>query len=162
MRKFILFFVLIVLLLARANAVQKKPIPGPRKVHIEGERAHVLISLLVNGSARIDKEIEGSPKHEVALHDFSVEAASTYKADPDQWEYKLLEYSATAKVGSDEDAVDISEATSLWKFFSELGVKPNLGLEGAFLNVSEIDCKINGKLDVAVPTRFQCDLVIPY
>jgi hypothetical protein len=124
-----------------------------------------LISILVSGGS-------GSPVVEktlpiphsadvVVLRNLQVLRASTYKYDANVWIYKLNLYSATAKIGNSENPIKIGEGTALWKYFTDLGLKTDLGMEGAYFEIATVGCQIDAKFDIGVPTRFQCDLAVP-
>ena len=160
----------LVLLFALPSGAQDergKAIPGPRKVHLEGEQARILISLLVNGNRSIAAPLgaaltSGTPTYHVVLHHFSVDSITTYKYDNDYPGYRLYGYYATAILEPDEKNIEINEATSLYKFFDQLRVTPNLSLEGTFLEIGVLDCRIDAKIDFTKTGRFRCDLDIPY
>ncbi len=134
----------------------------PKRIRITGSRALQLVSLLVSGSEVVGAALGSQHKNEIVIHDFRVEAASTYKLDPDDPGFKLALYTAEGKVGSATNPTPINEATALYKFFADLGIKGDLGLEGYFFEMTTIDCKIDVTADIASPKRAQCDMMTPY
>ena len=133
-------------------------------VHLEGEKALSLISILVDGGAVGPALKEARPmphKAEFVLHDLHVYLASTSKYDEDAWIYKLNLYGATAKIGSSENPVEIGEATALWGYLVDLGLKTDLSLGSTDLLVNQVDCGINAEKPFSAPERFQCDLTVP-
>ena len=134
----------------------------PKRVHINGPKAFRLVSLLVTGSDEIGKAVGNQHKSEIVIHDLSVVKSSTYKFDVDSAIYKLDVYGAQGKIGSATNSTAIHEATALWEFLSGLGMTTDLALEGAYLNVGTVDCKIDATIDVKSPNRVQCDLANPY
>jgi hypothetical protein len=147
----------IVLSCSTATAAPAKPNP----IHLNGKRAETLISLLVSGSDQIAKSFEISAEHQVVLRDVEVEAIETYKYEPDTWFYKLPEYRASAKIGNDNSQTSIGEATSLWRFFLGVGLESDLAMDGSYLQIRQINCKVNVHADMSSPNRFQCDLTLP-
>ena len=134
----------------------------PKRVHINGPKAFRLVSLLVTGSHEIGKTVGTQHKSEIVIHDLSIVKSSTYKYDTDSAIYKLDVYGAQGKIGSATNSTAIYEATALWEFFNRLGMTTDLALEGAYLNVATVDCKIDATIDVKSPNRVQCDLANPY
>jgi hypothetical protein len=135
------------------------------KIHLTGEKARGLISILDSGGV-VNPEVEKvfpmpHTAGVIALRDLNVLRASTYKYDADISIYKLNLYSATAKIGSSDNPVKVGEAIALWNYFTDLRLKTDLGLEGTYFMITTINCKIDANLDITSPTRFQCDLVIP-
>jgi hypothetical protein len=104
----------------------------PKRIQLTGSKALQLVSLLVNGSDVIGAALSDQHKNEIVIHNFSVDAVSTYKADPDDPGFKLAIFRAEGKVGSATNPTPIHEATALYKFFADLGIKGDLGLEGYF------------------------------
>ena len=132
----------------------------PRHFTIRGEKAQMLMSLLIDGSKDIAAEMRNSHTSQITIHDLSVESESTYKYDENSPLYKLSLYSATAKVGVgvNKKQIEVGEATCLYKLLDGLGITGSLGLEGNYLNVETLDCKINADIAISVPERFQCDV----
>jgi hypothetical protein len=156
MKKVILFACAIYLSITFTSA------QTPKRVHINGPRAFRLVSLLVTGSSEIGKAVGNQHKSEIVIHDFSVVKSSTYKYDTDSAIYKLDVYAAQGKIGSATNSTAIYEATALWEFLSTLGITTDLGLEGAYLNIATVDCKIDATVDIKSSNRVQCDLSNPY
>jgi hypothetical protein len=139
--------------------------PAARNLHLTGEKTRELISILASGGAASPVAEKTFPiPHSadvVVLRNLQVLRASTYKYDADVWIYKLNLYSATAKIGNSENPIKIGEGTALWKYFTGLGLKTDLGMEGAHFEIATVDCQIDAKFDIRVPTRFQWDLAVP-
>jgi hypothetical protein len=134
------------------------PSTEPKRIHIEGEKARTLISLLVTGNENVRAAIKGSNQTKIVIHELSILSEATQKYDPIDPYYRLMVYSARARIGSAASAVRIGEATALYEYFSELGLRPDVALEGTYLQVREINCEVNVNASVATPIRFQCDV----
>jgi hypothetical protein len=134
----------------------------PKRIQITGSKALQLVSLLVSGSDAIGAALGSQHKNEIVLHDFSVMSASTYKLEPDDPGFKLALYSAQGKIGSATNPTQIHEATALYKFFADLGIEGDLGLEGYFFEMTTVDCKIDVTADIASLKRAQCDMLSPH
>lgn len=147
-------------------AAQSQP-PATKVIHLNGEKARTLTSILVSGGVASpeQKALQEAqpmpPRVVIVLHDLDVSLVSTHKYDADMWIYKLDVYSAKARIGSSENPVAIGEGTVLWSFLINLGLKPDLSLGSADLEVSEVDCRINAEKPFFAPARFQCDLTVP-
>jgi hypothetical protein len=123
-----------------------------------------LISILASGDAvdpTLTRSVPMPHKAEIALHDLHVNLASTSKYDPNVWIYHLHLYSATARIGSSENASKIGEAMALWSYLTGLGLKTDLGLGASDLAVQELDCNIDAEKPMSEQARFHCDLTIP-
>jgi hypothetical protein len=56
-------------------------------------------------------------------------------------------YCATTMPEPDQAKIEISQETSVCKYFRELRVKPNQALEGTFLEICARDLRIDAKID---------------
>lgn len=131
-------------------------------VHIVGPEAMQLVSLLASGSDEIYDSLVVSGNKEIVTQDLEVSKQSTYKYDPPSSIFNLAIYHAEAQVGSAQKLSSIREATSLWTFLEAHKFKSDLGLGAAQIGIATIDCKIDVKLDIKDPKRFQCDIVSRY
>lgn len=154
---FLCFIIAVVLSSCIATAAPVKT----NKIHLNGQRARTLISLLVSGSDRISKAIGNSDEHRVILLNVEVESIETYKYETDSWIYKLPGYRASGKIGTDDNQISIGEATSLFSFFLKVGVTSELAMDGSYITFQEISCKIDVHANITAPERFQCDLTLP-
>jgi hypothetical protein len=134
----------------------------PKQVHINGPKALKLVSLLVSGSDAIATAIRDQNKSQIVIHDLSILKWATYKYDTDSPLYKIDVYRAEGKIGSATNSTPIHEATALWELLSGLGMTTDMAMEGGYLNVATIDCKIDTTADADSPNRVQCDLANPY
>jgi hypothetical protein len=93
----------------------------PRTVHIEGDRAKRLVSLLATGSETIAASLRDAKGTRIVLHDLMVLKFATYKYDGDSGMYNLDVYSAEAKIGDAAQSAQLGEATALFELLSTLG-----------------------------------------
>jgi hypothetical protein len=142
---------LVVLLLAASG------LSAPRKVHITGQRAFQLLSLLASGSEALKDTL--TRQQTVVVHDLRILVAATHKYDTDSAPYKLAIYSAQGKIGNAEKFSTIGEATALFKFMTDAGFKNNdIAMEGAWLEMQTVECRVDGKAAFTDNKRFECDL----
>jgi len=142
---------LVVLLLAASG------LSAPRKVHITGQRAFQLLSLLASGSEALKDTL--TRQQTVVVHDLRILVAATHKYDTDSAPYKLAIYSAQGKIGNAEKFSTIGEATALFKFMTDAGSKNNdIAMEGAWLEMQTVECRVDGKAAFTDNKRFECDL----
>jgi hypothetical protein len=134
----------------------------PRSLHIQGQQARRLISLLVTGNDTIAASFRDSRATRILLHDLDVMKFATYKYDENSAMYRLDVYSAHAKIGTVTQAVPISEATSLYELLLSLGVTPDASMQGTDLEAETVDCRIDTHVSFDKPQRFVCDLALPF
>ena len=146
---------------AQSSTPTNKPAPTGKKVHLAGERARTLISLLVSGNNEIQDRIKNGGSSEIVLHDLEVLTESTYKYDPDARFFRLHVVSAWAKLAPADNRIQINEATAIDDFLAPFGLDDDLAMEGSYREVPVVDCKINASVPYEQPARFQCDLVLP-
>lgn len=153
--------------ISASPCLSAQPEEQVKGIHLEGEKARTLISLLLggsysdNGATNAAIQQRSTRNVEITFRDLRVIAASTYKYDPDDWHYKLKSYHATARVAQSDNPVNIREATALWSYFTDLGLKTDLALEGTYFELSGVHCKIDANISDTVPARFQCELAVP-
>jgi hypothetical protein len=132
----------------------------PKRIHVTGSKAFRLVSLLASGSDGINKLLQD--KREFVIHDLNVVSRATFKYDPDNPKFKLGIYAAWGKIESATNSTPIGEATALFELLNGLGLTTDTALEGTYLTVATINCKIDVTANIASPSRAQCDIVNPY
>ena len=135
-------------------------VSGTNHLEITGEKAGTLISLLVTGSDRVRASIKDSHRDEIVIRDLSILSESTLKYDPTDPYYNLMVYSAKGTLGATTTIVNICEATALFHYFRELGIKPDLALEGTYIQLKQITCAIDPNKAISAPQRFQCQIIV--
>ena len=126
-------------------------------MHITGQRAFQLLSLFASGSETVKDTL--TRQQTVVVHDLRILVAATHKYDTDSAPYKLAIYSAQGKIGNAEKFSTIGEATALFKFMTDAGFKNNdIAMEGAWLEMQTVECRVDGKAAFTDNKRFECDL----
>jgi hypothetical protein len=131
----------------------------PKRVHISGSKALQLVSLLVSGSDAIKTPIKDQNRDEIVVHDLSILSEATSKYDPGMPMFRLAVYDAKGKIGTATNPTPIGEACGLFKFLTGLGLPEDGAMEGSYLNIELIRCKITVAVSADSPGRFQCDIV---
>ncbi len=129
-----------------------------RQIHIAGEDARNLISLLASASKPIASGIKDKGLTNVRVYDLRVWSTSTEQYGSESPYHDLSVFAATARLDQATKSVEIGEATSLFRYFRSIGIEPELGLEGASFMIRSVDCKIAVKDLTEGISRFSCAL----
>jgi hypothetical protein len=135
--------------------------PVPRQIHMSGAQAERLISLLATGNSTISSMLRDQHKTEIVLRSLSVMKFSTYKYDESNPYYDLGIYQAWVKLGAN-DRAPVGEATAIYELLTEVGVTPDMSMQGSELAVDVVDCKVDVTAAVDSGKRFGCDLKVSY
>jgi hypothetical protein len=135
---------------------------SPRSLHLEGAQARRLISLLVSGNNAIAATVKDHNSNRILLHGLQVEKESTYKYDDGAPYFRLDVYRAHAQLGDSQQQSSLGEATGLYELLSSVGLKPDMAMDGAYLEAQTVDCRINTHIAFDKPQRFVCDLKLPF
>lgn len=131
----------------------------PKRVHLTGAKALQLVSLLVSGSDAIRTAIKDQIKSKILVQDLSLLSEATSKYDPSMPMFNLAVYDARGRIGNATNPTQIGEASALFKFLAGLGLPKDGAMEGTYLNIASVKCKINTSVDANSSDRFQCDIV---
>ena len=131
----------------------------PKRVHVTGPKALQLVSLLVSGSDSIRTAIKDQNRREIVVHNLSILSEATSKYDPSMPMFNLAVYDARGKIGTATNPTPIGEASALFKLLTGLGLPQDGAMEGIYLNIASISCKINTAVDANSSDRFQCNIV---
>jgi hypothetical protein len=130
-------------------------------IHVTGEKARSLISILATGNATIRNQIKDDSRSEIVLTDLSLEIESTWKFDPDSPYSGLYIYFAKATLLPNRTSIDLQDATALFQFVEQFHISGGVALEGGYIDLQRIDCTVNTGRSVSDAERFHCDLVVP-
>ena len=129
-----------------------------KQIHLEGEQARTLISLVANGSNEINQRLKEGHAAEFNLVELKAMKASTYKYDTDDPYFELDIYGGIIKLPGTDSYLPLSDGRSMYEFLDKLGMPHDLGLEGDYVEAANVHCAIHAKIPFSNAKRFTCDL----
>jgi len=133
-----------------------------RQIHLEGEQARTLISLVANGSTEINRRLDQEHATEFRLAELNAVKASTFKYDADDPYFKLDIYGGNLKLADADSYLPLSDGRSMYEFLERLGMPHDLAMEGDYIEAAKVDCTIHTKIAFGNAKRFTCDLERPF
>lgn len=133
-----------------------------KRVHLEGEQARTLISLVANGSNEINQRLKEGHATGFKLAELNATKWSTFKYDEDDPYFKLDIYSGSIKLPGADSYLPISDGRSMYEFLSKLGMPGGVSAGGDDVDAANVDCAIHAEIAFGNPKRFTCDLEKPF
>jgi DUF971 family protein len=146
---------------ATASMSAAQAAEGSQRIHVEGDRAKQLVSLLVSGNEQIRSMVKDGHARRIVVHDLSILKEATQKYDSSDPYYALDVYTAKARIGTASDPVKMGEATGLFNLLREVGIQNDGAMEGTYATAHEIDCTIDVNAGESAARRFRCDVTGP-
>lgn len=135
---------------------------GAGKLHLEGEQARTLISLVANGSNEINQRLKEGHATEFRLAELSAMKWSTFKYEPDDPYFRLDIYSGSIKRPGTDSYLPLSDGRSMYEFLDKLGMPHGVSLSGDDVDAANVDCVIHPHIAFGNAKRFTCDLEKPF
>ena len=141
---------------------QNGPHGGAKKLHLEGEQARTLISLVANGSSEINQRLKVGHAREFTLTELNAMKSSTFKYDPSDPYFRLDIYRGQIKLPGAEGYLPLSDGWAMYEFLDKLGMPHDGAMEGDYIEASNVHCTIRPQIAYGDAKRFTCDLEMPF
>jgi hypothetical protein len=135
---------------------------GAKKLHLEGEQARTLISLVANGSTEINQPLKEGHATEFTLTEVNVMKSSTFKYDPNDPYFRLDIYRGQIKVPGADGSLPLSDGWAMYEFLNKLGMSHDGAMEGDYIEAANVHCTIHPRIAYGDAKRFTCDLERPF
>jgi hypothetical protein len=131
---------------------------GAKRIHLEGEQARTLISLVANGSAEINQRLREGHATQFTLTELNAMKSSTYKYDPSDPYFRLDIYHGQIKLPGSDSYLQLSDGWAMYEFLNKLGLPHDGAMEGDYIEAANVHCVISPKIAFGNAKRFTCDL----
>ena len=135
---------------------------GAKTLHLEGEQARILISLVANGSTEINQRLREGHATEFTLTELNAMKSSTSKYDPGDPYFRLDIYRGQIKLPGAESYLPLSDGWATYEFLNKLGMPHDGAMEGDYIEAANVHCTIRPQIAYGNAKRFTCDLERPF
>lgn len=135
---------------------------GAKQIHLEGEQARTLISLVANGNDKINQRLKEGHATGFKLAEVSAMKWSTFKYDSNDPYFRLDIYSGSIKLPGADSYLPLTDGRSMYEFLDKLGMPGGVSAGGDDIDAANVNCAIHAEIAFGNAKRFTCDLEKPF